>query len=172
MGSKKYKILIVSALSMAVVFCTLIAAAIVSENYRKGGKEEFLQTQYSSFHETASESVSSSSSSQQESSDDNTSSEPIVAVYPAGIYKNENNSVTIYSSENGFVEGNVLCGEITMEFSGQQVDGVLVVTSNDSHNNTIELKLTYENGKITADSKVVALSEENAEYLSVSGIFE
>ena len=88
-----------------------------------------------------------------------------------GLYSLEGNSIVVSLSDAGFVEGNVNCGGITMEFSGQTVEGTLIATGTDSLNNTVEITLIFKEGSITASSRPIIQYEESSDYLKLSGIF-
>lgn len=168
-------ILIVTALSLAVILATFIGALSVAQANRKGSIDDFSQTQYSSFPATSSKPQSDNSSqvsSEAESSSTEVSSEePEEMLIEAGTYTNNENSIIINSVENGFVEARAVCRDITMEFSGQAVANTLVATGTDSLNNTVEVTLTFTENTITAESKPLIMYEDTVECIEISGTF-
>ena len=180
MRSQKLMVLIIVALSLTVVMGTFIAAFSVSQMNKKGVYDDYSQTLYSSFPKTSkpeSAVIGSEESSSAESEIDSEnqvsseeSSDMSVSI-EAGIYVNGNNSIMINSSDNGFIEAKAICGEITMEFSGQAVNSVLVATGTDSLNNTVEVTLTFSENYITAQSKPLIMYEDMVECIEISGRF-
>ncbi|MEE0838983.1 MAG: hypothetical protein U0L72_00330 [Acutalibacteraceae bacterium] len=170
MTNTKSKIFLVSLLSVSVILGTLIGAAVLSEMNSKGFDSEFPQTQYSSVLESSSQATVTSSQSKEEMQEDTISDTEYIIVN-TGTYINGNDRILVKSCEYGFVEGSVLCGGITMEFSGQTVDKSLTATGTDNFNNTIEITLIFEENKINASSKPLIRYEEATDFLELNGVF-
>ena len=170
-------ILIVTALSLAVILATFIGALSVAQANRKGSIDDFSQTQYSSFPATSSKPQSNNSSQvsseidSSNSSSETSSEEPAEMLIEAGTYANNDNLIIINSAENGFIDAKAVCGGITMEFSGQAVENTLVATGTDSLNNTVEVTLTFTENTITAESKPLIMYEDTVECIEISGTF-
>ncbi len=170
MANTKSKIFLVSLLSVLVILGTLIGAAVLSEMNSKGFDDEFPQTQYSSVLENSSQETVTSSESKEEASEESVGETEYITVN-TGAYTYGNDRILIKSCEHGFVEGSVLCGGITMDFSGQTVDKSLTATGTDNFNNTIEITLVFEDNKINASSKPLIRYEEAADFLELNGVF-
>lgn len=175
------KIALMGILSLLVAIGTLIGAAVLADINGKQFSTSLPNGNYSSAEstsETLSSEESSEISSEESSSAESTSSdeeslpEEAVPNIETGIYSSGENSIVVTSGEAGFVEGNINCGGITMEFSGQTVDNTLVATGTDSLNNTVEITLVFGGDSITASSRPVIQYEEASGYLILSGIFQ
>ncbi|MBR2043873.1 MAG: hypothetical protein IJ946_05995 [Clostridia bacterium] len=183
------KIALLGVLSLLLAVCVLIGAAVLAKINSRQFPVDFPDNNYSdtsSSEEVSSSDTGSSNSSNLNQSDVSDSSsadqsnendvssdneEENVINIATGIYTLNENSIVVTFFEAGFVEGNINCDGITMEFAGQTVDGTLVATSTDSLNNTVEVTLSFEENKITASSKPIIQYEEASGYLSLSGVF-
>lgn len=171
--SNKSKIFFVSLLSVCVILGTLVGAAVLSERINSGSEEAFPQTEYSAVSNNSSQQTVSSSSSSQtfESSSQEQEAESSYTQVSVGAYNSANDRILIKSCEHGFVEGSILCGGVTMDFSGQMVGNSLTATGTDNFNNTIEITLVFEENKINASSKPLIRYEEAADFLELNGTF-
>ena len=142
----KYSVIIVTAISLITVMSVFIGSAVIAQNHSKPDGQEFPQTQYNG--------VSSSSN---------------VNIAEVGVYKNGENQIVINTSENGFIEGNIISNSSQMSFSGQCVDKVLRATGSDNFSNTVEVTLIFDKNTITASSKLLIRYEESTEYLNING---
>lgn len=177
------KIAVMALLSLLVAVGTLVGAAVLADINSKTFLPKLPSNDYSftpsSSNPSGSESTPSTDQSEpppvDEGSSNNESSSELDAEIPlsieTGIYTLNESSIVIASGEAGFVEGNINANGITMEFSGQTVDGTLVATGTDSLNNTVEVTLVFGDKTINASSRPVIQYEEAEEYLAVSGIF-
>ncbi len=174
------KIAVMGVLSLLVAIGTLIGAAVLADINSKNLSIDLPDSNYSANDNSSQESnnqqsssVSSeeSSSSEEVSSDEESLPEEIKPDIETGIYTLGTDSIVITSGEAGFVEGNINCGGITMEFSGQTVDSTLIATGTDSLNNTVEITLVFDGTAITASSRPIIQYEEASDYLTVSGVF-
>ena len=172
------KIIAMAILTLIIAVGTLVSAAILANFYDK----DFSYTpSYTDYGKDKSESFldlsSNDSTSQYNENDSQTvSSQESISeiVYPKiekGIYFNGEDSIVISFYETGFIEGNINCSSITMEFSGQMVENTLIATGTDSLNNTIEIKLIFNDNEIDATSRPTIRYEENEDYLILMGTF-
>ncbi len=169
--SNKSKVFFVSLLSVCIILGTLVGAAVLSERIKSSSDEEFPQTQYESVLNSSSQQTVISSSSEEEESSQQQQEEISYTYVSVGTYQNANDRILIKSSEHGFVEGSILCGGVTMDFSGQMVENSLTATGTDNFNNTIEINLVFEENKINASSKPLIRYEEAADFLQLDGVF-
>ena len=154
MRSQKTIILTTVASCVLVILGTFIAAFIIGQNNKIGNRDNFTQTMYQPFTEN------------------NTQSKNDKTVeIEKGTYINGQGSVTINSNENGFIEGSVNDGNITMTFSGQAVDKKLTATGTDSLGNTVEITITFYENYLIAESKPIALLETAIDFMNISGTF-
>lgn len=174
------KIAVLGVLSLIIAIGTLVGAAVLadinSKNFSTDLPDNNYSSEESSYTQSSDEdnsSVSSeeSSSSEETSSDEEGQPEETAPNIKTGIYTFGEDSIVITSGDAGFVEGNINCGGITMEFSGQTVDNTLVATGTDSLNNTIEITLVFSEDSITASSQPIIQYEEVSDYLKLSGTF-
>ena len=154
MRSQKTIILTTVASCVLVILGTFIAAFIVGQNNKIGVRDNFDQTTYPSFSENNTQSKT----------------EEIVKI-ETGTYINGASLVLINSNENGFIEGSVNDGNITMTFSGQAVDKKLTATGTDSLGNTVEITITFYENYLIAESKPIALLETAIDFMNISGTF-
>ncbi len=177
MKNQGFKIAVIMLSSVAVLVGTLIAAGVIADKNRKGFSYDFPQTQYIKTQTEVSSAISSKpveslpQTSTHETSEVPSEEQGSVDI-AIGSYFSGNDRILIISTDNGFVEGEVLSKGITMSFSGQAVDNVLTITGVDDRNNTIELILTFQNNEISASSRPLIQYEETTEYLTVSGVFK
>lgn len=169
MKNDNVKIALVGVLSLLIAVGTLVGAAVLAHiNSRDFSSDETESQQSEAQH-------SSSISSVITSSEQNLSqeSEPDQSIFniETGIYTNDSDSIVVTSADAGFIEGNINCGGITMEFSGQMIENTLTATGTDSLNNTVEITLVFENNTITAISQPLIQYEEASDYLILSGVF-
>lgn len=174
------KIVFMGILSLLIAIGTLIGAAVLADiNVRDytvnlpddNYSADYTSSEESSNQQSSAQSSEESQSSQEVSSFDESFPEQTEPTVETGIYTLGADSIVIVSGEAGFVEGNINCGGITMEFSGQTVDGTLVATGTDSLNNTVEITLVFEGTSITATSRPIIQYEEAIEHLTLSGVF-
>ncbi len=174
------KIYLMAIVTIFIAVGTLVGAGVLANIYGKDFSytpsltEYGSQTDNVSSENTSSDNVISSSQSDLQL---NSSSEESVPdeTYPhieTGIYLNGEDSIVVTFYEAGFIEGNINCSSITMEFSGQMIENTLVATGTDSLNNTIEIKFAFNENKIDAISRPTIRYEENEDYLVVLGVFE
>lgn len=173
MKNQGFKVAVIMLFSVAIFVGTFIAAGVIANKNRKGFSYDFPQTKYTKIEPDVSSIVSSkpvesTNNTSQVSSEEEQSGADIAI----GSYFSGSDRILIISGGNGFVEGEVIAGGITMSFSGQAIDNVLTVTGVDDRNNTIELILTFGDNEITATSRPLIQYEETAEYLTVSGVFK
>lgn len=174
------KIAVMGVLSLIVAIGTLIGAAVLvninGKNFSSGlPKNNYSENGNSSEpsrveNSSVTGSEENPSSEQAPSSEDEPAEEPVQNI-ETGIYTQGGDSIVVTSGEAGFVEGNINCGGITMEFSGQTVENTLTATGTDSLNNTVEITLVFGENAITASSRPVIQYEEATDYLKLSGIF-
>ncbi len=174
------KIIILGVLSLIVAIGTLVGAAVLAEVKSRTFLPVFPNNNYVSSDEasvSSEENENPPESSEEPTVDEPASSEEtsseteLTPDIETGLYSLEGNSIVVSLSDAGFVEGNVNCGGITMEFSGQTVEGTLIATGTDSLNNTVEITLIFKEGSITASSRPIIQYEESSDYLKLSGIF-
>lgn len=169
MRNQKLIIMSVFFVSLLVIIGTFVAAFSLANSNKIGTREDFSQTQYSYFSDNT---ASVNSQQTPEISDTSTSSEeqePIVAL--TGTYLNGDNSITVNSGEDGFIEATAKVGEITMDFSGQTVDMTLTAIGTDSLGNTVEITITFGENSLTVETKSVTMADGINEYLNISGTF-
>lgn len=175
------KIIVMVTLSLLVAIATLVGAAVIADinsndfpfdlpdnNYSADISSDILQN---SQQQTDVGSREDDTSSQENSSDAQSGTDQNIINAQTGIYLFNDDSIVITLSDAGFIEGNINCGGITMEFSGQMVGNTLVSTGTDSLNNTVEITLVFESNIITATSKPIIQYEEASDYLKLSGDF-
>lgn len=180
MKKKNGKIYAMAIITVFVAAGTLVGAGVLANVYGKDFSYTPSYTEYGSDGEEVSSQTSSNSINS-----DNTQSDPSSVssdaesvpeeIYPeiqTGIYLNGEDSIVITFYEAGFIEGNINCSSITMEFSGQMIGNTLTATSTDSLNNTIEITLVFDKNEIEANSRPTIRYEENADYLDILGVFK
>lgn len=179
MKKSNQKIVLMAVITLFIAVGTLVGAGVLANFY---GKDFSYTPSYTEYGTNSEEDVSSEVSSNPTVSEDTESeSQPesseeviIEETYPeidTGIYFNGEDSIVVSFYEAGFIEGNINCSSITMEFSGQMIDNTLTATGTDSLNNTIEIVLTFNSNKIDASSRPTIRYEENVDYLNLSGVF-
>lgn len=173
------KIYFMAFITVLIAIGTLVGAGVLANVY---GKDFSYTPSYTEYGANSEGDVSSEVSSNPTVSEDTESeSQPesseeviIEETYPeidTGIYFNGEDSIVVSFYETGFIEGNINCSSITMEFSGQMIENTLTATGTDSLNNTIEIVLTFVGNKIEASSRPTIRYEENVDYLNLSGVF-
>ena len=179
MKKSNQKIVLMAVITLFIAVGTLVGAGVLANYYGKDFSYTPSRTEYESdsqsdlSFETSSqptvsengESVSVPTSSQEDIPEE---------IYPeieTGIYFSGEDSIVVSFYEAGFIEGNINCSSITMEFSGQMIDNTLTATGTDSLNNTIEIVLTFNSNKIDASSRPTIRYEENVDYLNLEGVF-
>ncbi len=174
------KIYAMAAVTLFIAVGTLVGAAVLANVYGKDFAYTPSHTEYSDDNSYVSSENSSINSTPDENSVESqpvSSSEEsaVEEIYPeieTGIYLSGEDSIVVSFYEAGFIEGNVNCSSITMEFSGQMIENTLTATGTDSLNNTIEITLIFNENKIEASSRPTIRYEENTDYLTLSGTFE
>ena len=174
------KLFVMAIFTVFIAVGTLVGAGILANYYGRdfsytpsyteyGGKDDYSSDIPSSSDVDSGEETSSTGESSLTESD--TSSAETFPEIETGIYLNGEDSIVVTFYEAGFIEGNIKCGSITMEFSGQMIENTLTATGTDSLNNTVEIVLLFDGNKIEASSRPTIRYEENVDYLMLSGVF-
>ncbi len=178
MKKKNGKIYAMAIITVFIAVGTLVGAGVLANVYGNDFSYTPSYTEYDGAGENASSQTSSTGSFNTQSDQTSVSSDTVSVpeeIYPeiqTGIYLNGEDSIVISFYESGFIEGNINCSSITMEFSGQMIEKTLTATGTDSLNNTIEITLVFDGDKIDATSRPTIRYEENADYLALSGVFQ
>lgn len=177
------KIAVTAVFTVLIAVATLVFAAVLDRvNTGSFDTSYHVSSQSTDKDESSKpnstvQSQASSENSPQEDENSSAESEESIPelVYPVietGLYTRGENTIVISYYEAGFIEGNINCGGITMEFSGQMVENSLTATGTDSLNNTVEIVLVFNEKTIDTSCRPVIQYEEGVEHLTLDGIYE